>query len=233
MGLFSNTGNFVAQSADPGALGAGAIWSDTDANRTLRRNDADSAWVEIGIGVIGSANQHLRTNSAGDGIEFADPPTAWQELGRTTLAAEADTISVAGFAARNYLQITLFQKNTDNTVTTDLEFNDDQNMIYATRYSANGGAEVEDTNDTKIDGIISASASDGSAFSTIWMSNYDDYEKTGVFVSMSGRVNTASTGRRNGSFLYNTSTQVTRVDMDNTAAGTYDVGSEIVVYGRD
>lgn len=48
MGLFSNTGNIIAQAADPGSsAGAGALWSDTDANITSRRNDANSAWLQI------------------------------------------------------------------------------------------------------------------------------------------------------------------------------------------
>lgn len=48
MGLFSATGNLIAQASDPGATaGPGAIWSDTDANITYRRNDANSAWVQI------------------------------------------------------------------------------------------------------------------------------------------------------------------------------------------
>jgi len=48
MGTFSSTANFIAQSSDPGALGAGSIWSDTDAGTTFRRTDANDAWEDIG-----------------------------------------------------------------------------------------------------------------------------------------------------------------------------------------
>jgi len=55
MGLFSGTGNLIAQSSDPGAsAGPGAIWSDTDADITYRRNDANSAWVQM-VPVINSS----------------------------------------------------------------------------------------------------------------------------------------------------------------------------------
>jgi len=49
LGVFATTGNIIAQSSDPGAIGAGSIWSDTDANIIYRRNDADTAWVRIGL----------------------------------------------------------------------------------------------------------------------------------------------------------------------------------------
>ncbi len=47
MGTFSNTGSIIAQSSDPGATGAGAIWSDTDAKTTYRRDDCNSGWDVI------------------------------------------------------------------------------------------------------------------------------------------------------------------------------------------
>jgi len=47
MGLFSNTANVSAQASDPGPLGPGAIWSDTNAESIKRRNDANTDWVDI------------------------------------------------------------------------------------------------------------------------------------------------------------------------------------------
>ena len=43
----SNTGNLITQDTDPGAVGAGSLWSEIDAEITSRRNDADSAWVRM------------------------------------------------------------------------------------------------------------------------------------------------------------------------------------------
>ncbi len=48
MGIFASTGNIVAQSSDPGSLGAGSIWSDTDSQVTYRRTDDNAQWVPIG-----------------------------------------------------------------------------------------------------------------------------------------------------------------------------------------
>ena len=37
----------LAQSSDPGAIGAGSYWADTDAEATFRRNDANTAWLNL------------------------------------------------------------------------------------------------------------------------------------------------------------------------------------------
>jgi len=48
MGVFASTGNVLAQASDPGPLGAGSIWSDTDSHVTYRRTDDNTQWVPIG-----------------------------------------------------------------------------------------------------------------------------------------------------------------------------------------
>jgi len=48
MGVFASTGNVLAQSSDPGSLGAGSIWSDTGNHVTYRRTDDNAQWVPIG-----------------------------------------------------------------------------------------------------------------------------------------------------------------------------------------
>jgi len=56
MGSFSSTANVVAQASDPGAIGPGAIWSETDSENIFRRNDANTDWVSISQ-LYGSATQ--------------------------------------------------------------------------------------------------------------------------------------------------------------------------------
>jgi len=53
MGSFSSTATVVAQSSDPGAIGAGSIWSDTGNEVLNRRNDANDGWIsQSPIGMI-------------------------------------------------------------------------------------------------------------------------------------------------------------------------------------
>ena len=47
MPSYSSSGNVLAQASDPGAIGAGSYWADTDAEITLRRNDANTAWLNL------------------------------------------------------------------------------------------------------------------------------------------------------------------------------------------
>ena len=52
MGLWTITSqNVIAQIADPGAVGAGVLWTDTNADLTYRRNDANDDWILIQAGV--------------------------------------------------------------------------------------------------------------------------------------------------------------------------------------
>lgn len=51
MGLFSNTATIVAQASDPGPLGPGAFWSDTNQEVTYRRTDDNTQWVPVGAKV--------------------------------------------------------------------------------------------------------------------------------------------------------------------------------------
>ena len=49
MGLWTITSqNVLAQNDDPGAVGAGVLWTDINANLTYRRNDLNTDWILIG-----------------------------------------------------------------------------------------------------------------------------------------------------------------------------------------
>jgi len=65
MGLFSSTANVIAQAADPGPIGPGGIWSDTDAETTFRRNDANTDWVQILPVIDESVGTHASTKITG------------------------------------------------------------------------------------------------------------------------------------------------------------------------
>ena len=59
MGLWTITSqNVIAQASDPGAVGAGVLWTDTNANLTYRRNDANDGWNTIGSDTAVSATEY-------------------------------------------------------------------------------------------------------------------------------------------------------------------------------
>ena len=47
MPSYSSSGNVLAQASDPGAIGAGSYWADTDTENTFRRNDANTNWTQL------------------------------------------------------------------------------------------------------------------------------------------------------------------------------------------
>ena len=85
MGSWNVTSERVfAQDTDPGAVGAGAIWSDTNANITYRRNDTNTDWIPTTIS-LGSARQVLAVNSGATALEYV---ASMQSL----MTAQADMI---------------------------------------------------------------------------------------------------------------------------------------------
>ena len=89
MGSWNVTSERVfAQDTDPGAVGAGAIWSDTNANITYRRNDANTDWIPTTIS-LGTARQVLAVNSGATALEYV---ASMQSL----LTAQGDVIYASG-----------------------------------------------------------------------------------------------------------------------------------------
>lgn len=59
MGSWNIASNQVyAQAEDPGAVGAGSFWTDTNANLTYRRNDANTGWNLVGSNTAVDATEY-------------------------------------------------------------------------------------------------------------------------------------------------------------------------------
>ena len=73
-----------AQASDPGAVGAGSIWTDTDANISYRRNDANTGWTPFALD-LGTAYQNLSVNSGATA-------QAYQASLQSLMTAQADIV---------------------------------------------------------------------------------------------------------------------------------------------
>lgn len=61
MGFFSPSGSgggVISQSSEPASTSAGVLWNDTDSDILYRRNDADTAWLEVPL-IGGGTSQGL------------------------------------------------------------------------------------------------------------------------------------------------------------------------------
>ena len=95
MGSWNVTSERIfAQASDPGAVGAGSIWTDTDANISYRRNDANTGWIPFALD-LGTAYQNLSVNSSATA-------QAYQASLQSLMTAQADIVyaSAANTPAR-------------------------------------------------------------------------------------------------------------------------------------
>jgi hypothetical protein len=159
----------------------------------------------------------------------------WQEIGRTTLGSNGDTISVTSLPARKYLKIIVDVRDTGGTINPLLRFNNDSGANYSFNYNDNGGVNANAVGQTVIGMDVGAPAA-YPFHCIVEVENITAVEKVCSFRSI-GR-GTAGGGNvtvhRIGSAKWaNTAAQISRVDIINTGAGDYLTGSEVVVLGHD
>lgn len=157
----------------------------------------------------------------------------WEELGRTTLGSNGDTISVTNLPARKYLKILISVVGSGN-INLDMKFNGDTANNYVYRRSINGGAEDPQTSQGAIQ--LQDSSSAPPMFSEVEALNISAQEK--MIIGHTIRQNTAGAGNIPARVEVvgkwaNTSAQISRVDLVNTLAGDFVAGSEVIVLGHN
>lgn len=167
-----------------------------------------------------------------------DMPSAaaneWQQIGRTTLTSNGDTISVTPLPARKYLRILVYATATGGTINATLRFNNDSGANYSARSSANGGADGTGTSATSMG--MSATASTATRLIQADILNVLAQEKlvTGHTIEQgtAGAGNTTNRAELANKWA-NTAAQITRIDIVNTGTGDFASGSELLVFGHD
>ncbi len=161
----------------------------------------------------------------------------WKEVGRTTLGSAGDTISVSSLADKRYLMILTNQYGTGGDTVSQLGLGNssiDATANYARRASNNGGAESVVTGRSYI--FESMDVTQAGMFGVDYIANKSDKEKLGirhlVYQNTAGAGNAPNRERNYGKWL-NSSNVIDIIRDKNTAAGSFDTGSEIVVLGYD
>lgn len=158
----------------------------------------------------------------------------WVELGRTTLGADGDTISVSSLSDKRYYMVLCDGLSSGSGFNGQIRLNSDSGSNYAYRFSDNGTADGTGT--SKTFGLMSPSPNTVPAFGVGYIANYSTKEKLMIFNAI--RQNTAGAGtapnrRESVSKWANTSDAVDEIAYINTAAGDFASGSEVVVLGWD
>lgn len=158
----------------------------------------------------------------------------YEELGKTILTVAGDTITVNSIPARKHLRI-IVTLVPSGAVGGFLRFNNDATSTYSNRNSSNGAADATQVSQTGIY-AIDASANAELKYSVIDVLNIATLEKLVISSTIEGGTAGASNApqKREGAGKWtNTSNQITRVDVVNTQAGDFAVGSEVIVLGHD
>lgn len=159
----------------------------------------------------------------------------WKEVGRTTLGAVGDTISVTCLPAKRYymvLQNILDGGGGSNTTWNRL--NNDSGSNYTRRIANNGGADGTSTSATEM--RIDPWGGGTDKFFVTYLANKSDKEKLmlGEMVDANGVGAGNAPNRSEHSFKWtNTSNDFSRIDALNQGSGDYGSGSEVVVLGYD
>ncbi len=161
----------------------------------------------------------------------------WKEIGRTTLGSAGDTISVSSLADKRYLMILTNQYGTGGDTVSQLGLGNssiDTGSNYARRASNNGGVDSTVTGRSYI--FESMDVTQAGMFGVDYIANKSDKEKLGirhlVYQNTAGAGNAPKREENYGKWS-NTSNVIDIIQDKNTAAGSFDTGSEIVVLGYD
>lgn len=193
----------------------------------LGTNDAS---FNDGTGIADDAilARHI-ANLAVSNAQMAADTWLWEKLVSVTLGSAGDTLSTGTFTARKYLKV-LFYVPTSGAISQGLRFNNDSGTNYAFRYIA-GGAFGTVTSQTSISGIPGT----GVLFGSMEVVNVAGTQKVGKLTTTIGG-NTAATTQADADYWFNwvnTSVQITRIDLINSGAGDFAIGSQIIVLGHD
>jgi hypothetical protein len=164
-----------------------------------------------------------------------DFPRWSQELGRTTLSATSDTITISSFTAKKYLKI-YYSLLPSGQINPAIRFNNDSAANYSSRFSPNGGGSDTTSTGQTSNFIDTGGGVTVPIYGSIEVVNISSQEKlswgTSIDVSVAGAGN--APGRRiHWQKWINTSAQISRIDVVNLGSGDFASGSQVIVVGHD
>lgn len=156
----------------------------------------------------------------------------WEELGRVSLVAAGDTLTVNPIATRRFLKI-LFRGQASGLLNPALRFNNDTGNNYNHRVSANATADVTTTPSSGFFFEVGGAAYD--FFSTFEMENISGQEKiiNGHSSNNTGTGVATLINRRESTGKWTGTATVTRIDGFNQGTGDFAAGAELIVLGHN
>ena len=158
--------------------------------------------------------------------------SSWERLASVTLSSTGDTLSTGTFTAKEHLRVNFITMPSGNA-NPKVRFNNDSGSNYSRRRQEDFGTESTSASDSEVD---YGRGGGDVVYASLDIINIGNKEK--LVESQSSVSNGDGTGNapKSGEIIWkwiNTSDQVTRIDVINTADGDFAVGSTITVWGAD
>lgn len=191
----------------------------------LGTNDAG---FNDGTGIADDAITAPKINFGGSGTGVW-----WEEIGRTTLGSNGDTISVTSLPERKYLKILVYVLAT-GTIETIIRFNNDSGNNYTWTFGDVVNVATEAASSDAIP--TEPSSTTGYNFVTAEILNIATKEKLYFGNTVADKTTGAGSAPK-ASVTYgkwvNTSDAINRIDVVNGLTGDFVSGSELVVLGHN
>lgn len=222
--------------------------NDTNGNELIKITPTASAVNELSVTNAATGNAPVLGASGGDtNIDLNLIPKGtgnvqkngrnidwWEEVGRTTLTSVGSTITITGVPARKYLKIIGNLVDNGSAITGTMTFNNDSTANYAQTNSTAGAADGSLASQNSL--VVAVDSAATPRIFEMEVVNNTAKEKLFQGHAMSqGAAGAATVPIRreiNGKWA-NTSTQITRVDVQTSTANNFAVGSEVIVLGHD
>lgn len=158
----------------------------------------------------------------------------WEELGRTTLGSNGDTLTIPLSSARKNMEVRFFLLPTGGTINMDVRVNGISSAAYARRRSANGAADSVSTSATQIATINTAGSDPIFGLLKIkYGLGYETYIESWTSQATTGAGNAPNRNQGLGKWAI-TNSPITEINLINGGGtGDYAIGSSAVVIGHD
>jgi hypothetical protein len=176
---------------------------------------------------------NITPKGTGEVTKAGNPIDWWEELGRTTLGSAGDTITVSSLPNRKYIKI-LYSIIPTGGVDTYITFNNDGSANYSQNTSATFAAPIAVTSATaiSIDSGVPSTYFKGVG-DVVNISTINKLLHAVTVQTSTAGAATAPTSLEIMGKWVNTSDSISRIDLVNTGAGSFNTGSELVVLGHN
>lgn len=164
---------------------------------------------------------------------------AWQKNGTPiTLSSSSDDMDITDLTALKFNQFLQHFIAVTGLVTADLTLDNTGGNDYTRRNSTNGGSDSTVTSQAFVESGLGGIAAGQQTFTVFYTINITSEEKLSIYFNIASGAAGAGTApsRAEGVWKKDTTTdtgQFTRIDLNNTDAGSFDTDSNLSALGTD